>query len=82
MNAVTPDYFTTLGTRILRGRAFTAADDASARPVVILDQGLAAAEWPGQDPLGRCAYIGARQDCIEIVGISEPRRSAFLSLRA
>ena len=80
MNAVTPDYFTTLGTRILRGRAFTAADDASARPVVILDQGLAAAEWPGQDPLGRCAYIGTRPDCIEIVGISEPRRSALLSL--
>ena len=63
MNAVTPEYFATLGTRILRGRAFTAADDASARPVVIVDQGLAAAEWPGQDPLGRCAYIGSRQDC-------------------
>ena len=28
MNAVSPDYFATLGTRILRGRAFTAADGA------------------------------------------------------
>ena len=79
MNAVTPDYFATLGTRIRRGRALTAADDASARPVVIVDQGLAAAEWPGQDPLGRCAYIGSRKDCAEIVGIAEPRRSTFLS---
>ena len=79
MNAVTPDYFATLGTRIRRGRAFTAADDASARPVVIVDQGLAAAEWPGQDPLGRCAYIGSRKDCAEIVGIAESRRSTFLS---
>jgi predicted permease len=79
MNAVTPDYFSTLGTRILRGRAFTAADDASARPVVIVDQGLAAAEWPGQDAVGRCAYIGSRKDCAEIVGIAEPRRSTFLS---
>lgn len=79
MNAVTPDYFSTLGTRILRGRAFTAADDARAKPVVILDQGLAAAEWAGQDPLGRCAYIGSRKDCAEIVGIAESRRSAFLS---
>jgi hypothetical protein len=79
MNAVTPNYFATLGTRIRRGRAFTAADDASARAVVIVDQGLAAAEWPGQDPLGRCAYIGSRKDCAEIVGIAEPRRSTFLS---
>jgi predicted permease len=80
MNAVTPDYFATLGTRIRRGRAFTAADDARARPVVIVDQGLAADEWRGQDPLGRCAYIGSRKDCAEIVGIAEPRRSTFLSL--
>ena len=79
MNAVTPDYFATLGTHIRRGRAFTAADDGRARPVVIVDQGLAADEWPGQDPLGRCAYIGNRQDCAEIVGIIEPRRSTFLS---
>ena len=46
---------------------------------MILDQGLAAAEWPGQNPVGQCAYIGSRQDCIEIVGISESRRSTFLS---
>ncbi len=78
MNAVTPDYFATLGTRILRGRAFVAADDANARPVVIVDEGMARTEWPGEDPLGRCAFIGSRQDCIEVVGISESRRSTFL----
>lgn len=79
MNAVTPGYFATLGTRILRGRSFVAADEASGRPVVIIDESLARADWPGQDPLGQCVYIGSRQDCIEIVGISESRRSAFLS---
>lgn len=79
MNAVTPGYFATLGTRISRGRVFTTADDASAKPVVIIDPGLAAAEWPGEDPIGRCAYIGSRRDCAEVVGIIEPRRSAFLN---
>lgn len=79
MNAVTPDYFAALGTRIRRGRAFTAADNASANPVVIVDEGLASAEWPGQDPVGRCAYIGSHSDCTEIVGIAESRRSHFLS---
>lgn len=79
MNAVTPEYFATLGTRILRGRGFVVADDASTTPVLIIDEGLARAEWPGGDPLGQCAYIGSRSDCIEIVGISQSRRSAFLS---
>jgi predicted permease len=79
MNAVSPDYFATLGTRIVRGRGFVAGDDANARPVVIIDEALARADWPGQDPLGQCAYIGSRPDCIEIVGISESRRSTFLN---
>ena len=79
MNAVTPGYFATLGTRILRGRAFTPGDDESGRPAVIVDQGMAAALWPGEDPIGRCAYIGSRPDCLEVVGISEPRRSTFLT---
>ena len=74
MNAVSPDYFATLGTRILRGRGFAAADNASARPVVIIDEGLARTDWGGQDPIGQCAYVGSRSDCVEIVGISEPRR--------
>jgi predicted permease len=79
MNAVTPDYFATLGTRILRGRGFVAADDAGAKAVVIIDEGLARVEWPLEDPLGHCAYIGSRRDCIEIVGITESRRSTFLN---
>jgi ABC-type antimicrobial peptide transport system permease subunit len=80
INAVSPDYFATLGTRILRGRGFGGGDDASAKPVVIIDEGLARADWPGRDPLGQCAYIGGGQDCVEIVGISESRRSTFLSV--
>ena len=79
INAVSADYFATLGTRILRGRAFTAADGANTKPVIIVDQGLANETWPGEDPIGRCAFVGSRQDCIEVVGISEPRRSGRLT---
>jgi putative ABC transport system permease protein len=79
MNAVTIDYFKTLGTRVLRGRSFVPGDDRNAPPVVMIDEGLARAAWPGQDPLGQCAYIGSRADCIEVVGITETRRSTFLS---
>lgn len=79
MNAVSLDYFSTLGTRILRGRSFLAADDARAGPVAIIDERLARSEWPDRDALGQCAYIGPRAECVQIVGISEPRRSGLLT---
>ncbi len=50
---VSAGYFATLGIRIVEGRAFTDADDASALPVMIVDQTAAARYWPGKDPLGR-----------------------------
>ena len=79
MNAVTRDYFATLGTRIVRGRGFVDADNMSSKPVVIIDEELARAAWAGDDPLGKCSYIGSRSDCIEVIGISNSRRSTFIS---
>jgi len=50
----TPGYFQTMGIPLLRGRAFTAADDAAAAPrVAVINQSMAAAVWPGQDAVGR-----------------------------
>jgi len=56
--SVTPDYFTTLGIPIVRGRAFSPTDDASAQAVAIVDAKLARAYWPGADPIGRRLKIG------------------------
>jgi len=50
--SVSPDYFRALGIPMLRGRAFTAQDDAQAAGVVIVDRVLADRYWPGQDPVG------------------------------
>jgi predicted permease len=47
-----PDYFRTLGIPIRRGGNFTVPAD-SARPEVIVNETLARALWPGQDPVGR-----------------------------
>ncbi|MGQ0650119.1 MAG: ABC transporter permease, partial [Gemmatimonadaceae bacterium] len=52
-NMVTPEYFSTLGVPILRGRGFTAADRTNAPPVVVIDEVMAATLWPGQDALGK-----------------------------
>jgi predicted permease len=52
-STVAPRYFETMGTRLLEGREFTPADDASALPVVVVNDAFAKRYWPGEDPLGR-----------------------------
>jgi putative ABC transport system permease protein len=71
--AITPDYFATAGIRIVQGRAFTASDDTSAKPVVILNETLAERMFDKQDPIGKCVMIGGLL-CREVVGVSELAR--------
>jgi predicted permease len=52
-NVVSPEYFAALGLPIVRGRAFSPADAAGAPMVAVINERLAAALWPGQDPIGR-----------------------------
>ena len=53
LRSVTPDYFKTMGVRILRGRSFTAHDVTNSAGVAIVNEELARHYWPGQDPIGR-----------------------------
>ena len=55
---VDPGYFTTLRIPIRSGSGFTAADVPGSEPVAIVNQVLADALWPGQDPLGRLMVAG------------------------
>ena len=66
------DYFATMGTRIVRGRAFGPDDRAGAARVAVVSEGMAATIWPGQDALGRCMRVGAdTMPCTTIIGIAE-----------
>ena len=72
LNGVSPDYFATLGTRILRGRGVDGADRANGRRVMVVDQTMATVLWPGKDAIGRCVRIGAdTAPCTYVVGIAE-----------
>jgi putative ABC transport system permease protein len=46
-------YFEALGIPLVRGRFFSDADVRGARPVIIVNELLARAVWPDQDPIGR-----------------------------
>jgi putative ABC transport system permease protein len=50
---VSPGYFETAGMTIVNGRGFTAADDANAPRVAVINETLARMTWPGEDPVGR-----------------------------
>jgi putative ABC transport system permease protein len=49
--SISPGYFTSLEIPLLRGRVFTAQDDAAAPGVVIINQAMARQYWPKGDPL-------------------------------
>jgi predicted permease len=68
-----PGYFETVGTRILRGRGFTASDGFGTEPVVIVNETLAKTIWPGVDPIGRCLVLAGVNDgaCARVVGIAQ-----------
>ncbi|MGH7553591.1 MAG: ADOP family duplicated permease, partial [Longimicrobiales bacterium] len=72
LNAVSPDYFATMGTRILRGRGIAAGDVAGATRVMVIGASMGAVLWPGQDPLGKCVRQQAdTMPCTYVVGVAE-----------
>lgn len=53
MDVVVPDYFTTFGITLLRGRGFTDQDREGAPAVVVISQSAARRYWPDVDPIGK-----------------------------
>ena len=50
---ITPDYFKVMRTPLLAGRTFTAADQANAPPVIIINEAFAKKHFKGQNPIGK-----------------------------
>jgi predicted permease len=70
VNFVGPDFFQTVGTPVLRGRAFTETDREGGPPVVVVNQRMADLYWPAGDALGGCMQIGD-DACTEVVGVTQ-----------
>jgi putative ABC transport system permease protein len=81
--AVSPDYFTTMGIRLLRGRAFTARDDEHAPNVIVIGETFAKRYWPDENPIGRRITIGYNNTGPrEIVGVAADVKQSDLAERA
>jgi putative ABC transport system permease protein len=69
-NVVTAGYFAALGVPLKAGRDVADADVSSAQPVAVINEALARASFPGQDPIGRRIQCGLdRPDFMTIVGV-------------
>jgi putative ABC transport system permease protein len=66
---VGPDYFGTVGTRILRGRGFDNFEDLSSQSVTIINETMAERFWPGVDPIGRSIMAFGRN--YQIIGVTQ-----------
>jgi len=66
-NEVSPDYFATLGIRLISGREFTRADDENAARVGIVNQTMTARYWRGQNPIGQRLQV--KGNWMQVVGV-------------
>jgi predicted permease len=78
-NAVSVDYFRTMGTELRRGRGFTPADTRGSTGVMVVSESMGTKLWPGKDPIGQCVRIGAdTMPCTEVVGVVADIRNRLL----
>ncbi|HEV7502366.1 MAG TPA: FtsX-like permease family protein, partial [Vicinamibacteria bacterium] len=68
-------FFETLRIPILSGREFDGRDAPASAPVAILNQRLAEALWPGQDPVGRQLAVWEDKPAVTVVGLAKSVRS-------
>jgi putative ABC transport system permease protein len=82
LESIHPNYFSTFGVVLLRGRAFTHRDRQGAPNVVIVSEDVAARTWPGEDAIGKRVKLGgadSRDPWREVVGVA--RRTRYRELR-
>jgi putative ABC transport system permease protein len=63
------NYFSTMDIPLLRGRDFSASDNAAAPPVAIINQTMAQRFWPNQNALGKRMARVRDKSSVEIIGI-------------
>jgi putative ABC transport system permease protein len=66
---VTPDYFPTMGVRLLQGRLLAETDSTQAPPVAVLNEAAARRFFENQEPVGkRLRWWGATRTIVGVVG--------------
>jgi ABC-type antimicrobial peptide transport system permease subunit len=79
VNAVSPSYFKTFGTRLLRGRGIEQGDIDGGPKVMVVSDKMGRLLWPGRDPIGQCIRVQADTvPCTHVVGVAEDIKAGSL----
>lgn len=70
IEAISPQWFQTMRVPLRAGREFTAADNAQARKVVIVNETFAGRFWPNQNPVGKHIIVGRWPSPAEVIGVA------------
>ncbi len=74
--AVSKDYFKTMGIRLMDGRLFDERDVQGAPDVTIVNQSMARTFWGNQSPIGRRVRPGSSDPWCTIIGVVEDVKNA------
>jgi putative ABC transport system permease protein len=81
LRAVTPQYLSTLGVPLRRGRPIQEGDTAASARVVVINESMAAQFFPDRDPIGERIQLGTEPapdlPWMEIVGIVGDMKQSF-----
>jgi predicted permease len=83
-NAISPTFFQTLGTAVVRGRGFTAEDREGGAPVALVNEEFARRYWPGEEAIGKRIRLTTSATFFEVVGVApdfEDASADFNSVR-
>jgi putative ABC transport system permease protein len=65
-----PNYFRTMQIPVVKGREFTAQDSLGAPGVIVINETMARAYWPGEEAVGRVIRLGGSEGPrLTIVGV-------------
>lgn len=83
-NAVTPEYLEMMGVKLIAGRLIQETDAADSPKVVVVDQTLANALWPGRSAIGHFLNVDdpAKPVWRQVVGVIAPTRNHSLDVAA
>jgi predicted permease len=74
-NAVSPEFLSVIGTRVVQGRGISQADNTSGPPVVVVSEAMARRYWPGENAVGQIVslphFSNGKDLELRVVGVAE-----------
>ncbi|HYE71853.1 MAG TPA: ABC transporter permease, partial [Blastocatellia bacterium] len=84
-NIACPNYFKTMGIKLISGREFTEQDTENALGVIVINESLANQYWPNDNPIGKRIKIGgfnSDNPWLTVVGVTQDVKQAGLDREA